>query len=63
MDRTRDLLSANQMLSQTELQAHMVDKVGIEPTSRGGVSPAFHNATYPYKFLVTSRFVNRASAV
>lgn len=26
----------------------LVDKVGIEPTSRGGVSPAFHNATYPY---------------
>lgn len=26
-----------------------MDKVGVEPTSRGGVSPAFHNATYPYK--------------
>ena len=26
----------------------VVDMVGIEPTSRGGVSPAFHNATYPY---------------
>ena len=28
----------------------LVDKVGVEPTSRGGFMPAFHNATYPYKF-------------
>ena len=26
----------------------MVDKVGVEPTSRGGFMPAFHNATRPY---------------
>ena len=26
----------------------MVDKVGVEPTSRGGLCPAFPNATYPY---------------
>ena len=27
----------------------LVDTVGVEPTSRGGFMPAFHNATYPYK--------------
>ena len=25
----------------------LVDMVGVEPTSRGGFMPAFHNATYP----------------
>ena len=31
------------------LQRKMVDKVGVEPTSRGGLCPAFPNATYPYR--------------
>ena len=31
----------------------MVDKVGVEPTSRGGFMPAFHNATRPYNAFPT----------
>ena len=26
----------------------MVDTVGVEPTSRGALRAAFHNAKYPY---------------
>ena len=34
----------------------MVDTVGVEPTSRGGFMPAFHNATYPYKLVERAGF-------
>ena len=34
----------------------MVDTVGVEPTSRGGFMPAFHNATYPYKLVGRAGF-------
>lgn len=36
--------------SKLELICHslMVDQVGIEPTSRGGLCPALHSATDPY---------------